>query len=261
MPAWDASQYLRFSDQRTQPAIDLLARINLPAPRRVIDLGCGPGNSTVLLQRRWPQAAITGLDSSEEMLETARRDHPAIGFVAGDIGQWDMAGRPADRFDLVYSNAALQWLEHHERLMPRLLEGVAEGGLFAVQMPRQHDGPTHVLMREIAAQEPWRERLVGTRGLAPVHPPGFYYDLLAPRCHAFDIWETSYIQPMDNVEAIIGWMRGTGMRPYLNRLEAHEQKEFLARYAKALAGAYPPRADGKLLLSYLRLFFIAMPGR
>jgi trans-aconitate 2-methyltransferase len=257
MHGWDAKQYLRFADERTQPALDLLARIDLAAPRHIVDLGCGPGNSTGLLRDRWPEAAITGLDSSADMLAAARRDHPGIEFVTGDIASW----APAQPYDLVFSNAALQWVGNHERLLPRLIDAVAAEGILAVQMPRNHDFATHRLMRQVAAEGPWRDKLAGARDPSPVNPPEFYYDLLAPRCARITLWETNYIQVMDGVDAIIAWLHGTGLRPFLARLEAQEQKLFLDRYAALLAEAFPAQCDGRILLPYPRLFFIAMPHR
>jgi trans-aconitate 2-methyltransferase len=252
--AWDSEQYLRFADARTLPAIDLLSRIiRLAAPRRVVDLGCGPGNSTALLKARWPEAAVTGVDSSAELLATARRDHPGIDFVAGDIATWT-APEPVD---LVFANASLQWVCDHETLLPHLFGQVAPGGVFAVQMPRNHDFATHRLMRQVAAEGEWRDRLAGAREPSPVKPPEFYYDLLAPRSTGFTIWETNYTQVMDGVAAIIAWLHGTGLRPFLARLAAAEQTAFLDRYAGLLADAYPEQADGKILLPYPRLFFIA----
>jgi trans-aconitate 2-methyltransferase len=255
MHAWDAALYLRFADERTRPALDLVARIDLDPLRRVVDLGCGPGNSTAVLRERWPDAAITGLDSSAELLTAARHDHLGVDFALGDIAEW----APAVPYDLVFSNAALQWIPDHARLLPRLLGAVAPDGALAVQMPRNHDFATHRLMRQVAAQGPWRDRLAGARDPSPVKPPEFYYDLLAPRCTRFLIWETDYIQVMDGVPAIIDWLHGTGLRPFLGQLDAAEQQDFLDRYAALLAEAFPTRADGKVLLPYPRLFFIATP--
>jgi trans-aconitate 2-methyltransferase len=254
---WDSRQYLRFGDERTRPAADLLARIDLADPRRVIDLGCGPGNSTALLRGRWPDAEIIGLDSSEDMLAAAQRDHKDIAFVIGDMASW----RPAEKFDLVFSNAALQWVGGHATLVPALLDAVADNGALAVQMPRNHDFATHALMRQIAAEGPWRERLAGAREASPVQPPEFYYDLLAPQSSRVILWETNYIQIMDDAPAIIAWLQGTGLRPFLSRLSPEEQTSFLRRYSEALADAFPERSDGRLLLPYPRLFFIATPRR
>ncbi len=254
--AWDAEHYLRFSDARTLPAIDLLSRIGLSAPRLVVDLGCGPGNSTAPLKARWSQAAITGIDSSVDLLDAARRDHPGIDFVKGDIANW----RASEPVDVVFANASLQWVGGHDRLVPHLFDQVAPGGVLAVQMPRNHDFATHRLMRQVAAEGDWRARLEGAREPSPVKPPEFYYDLLAPRAADFTIWETNYIQVMDGVAAIIAWLHGTGLRPFLARLTEAERPVFLERYAALLAEAYPAQADGKILLPYPRLFFIATKG-
>jgi trans-aconitate 2-methyltransferase len=251
---WDAGHYARFLDARTLPAVDLLSRIDRTAPRHVVDLGCGPGNSTALLKERWPQASVTGIDSSQDMLAAGQRDHPGIAFAAGDIASWE-ASVPCD---VVFANASLQWVGGHEALLPRLFDQVAPGGVLAVQMPRNQDFATHRLMRQVAAEGPWRDRLSGARGPSPVQPPEFYYDLLAPRSARFTIWETDYIQIMEGVEAIIAWLHGTGLRPFLARLSINEQPIFLARYAGLLADAFPARADGKILLPYPRLFFIAV---
>jgi trans-aconitate 2-methyltransferase len=255
MHTWDAGHYLRFADERTRPAYDLVARIELAAPAAVVDLGCGPGNSTAVLLERWPRAAITGIDSSTEMLERAGRDHPGIRFIAGDIAAWV----PGRRYDLVFSNAALQWVGDHAGLLPRLVAAVAEEGALAVQMPRNHDFATHALMRQVAAEGPWHERLAGARAPSPVRSPEFYYDVLAPLCRRIVLWETDYIQVMDGVPAIIEWLRGTGLRPFLARLDVPEQRAFLERYAGLLDAAFAKRSDGKVLLPYPRLFFIATP--
>jgi len=255
--AWDAEHYLRFADARTLPAIGLLSRIALAAPGRVVDLGCGPGNSTAPLKARWPDAVVTGIDSSAELLDAGRRDHPGIAFVKGDIASW----APTEPVDVVFANASLQWVGGHERLVPRLFEQVAPGGVLAVQMPRNHDFATHRLMRQVAAEGAWRERLEGAREASPVEPPEFYYDLLASRSAAFTVWETNYIQVMDGVGAIIAWLHGTGLRPFLARLTETERPVFLEHYAALLAEAYPAQADGRILLPYPRLFFIASkPG-
>jgi trans-aconitate 2-methyltransferase len=255
MHAWDPGQYLRFVDERTRPALDLLARLDLAVPRRIVDLGCGPGNSTALLRQRWPEAEITGLDSSADMLATARRDHPGIEFLPGDIADW----APAEPYDLVFANASLQWVGDHARLLPRLVAAVAPDGALAVQMPRNHDFATHALMRQVAAEGPWRDRLGGARDPSPVKPPEFYYDALAPLCRRFVLWETNYIQIMAGIPAIIAWLQGTGLRPFLARLDETEQRQFLDRYAALLTDAFPPQVDGKVLLPYPRLFFIATP--
>ena len=255
--AWDADTYLRFANERTQPAVDLVARVDLWASRRIVDLGCGPGNSTGLLKARWPEAKVTGVDNSADMIRAARRDHPGIEFAEGDLSTWS----PETPFDLVFTNAALQWVGDHGRLLPRLLDAVAPEGALAVQMPRNHDFATHRLMRQVAAEAPWRDKLAGARDPSPVKPPEFYYDCLAPKSRRIVLWETNYIQVMDGVDAIIAWLHGTGLRPFLARLDADERPRFLDHYRGLLAQGFPARADGKILLPYPRLFFIASPRR
>jgi trans-aconitate 2-methyltransferase len=251
MASWDASQYLKFEDQRTRPAIDLLARIALAAPARVIDLGCGPGNSTALLAARWPSAYIAGLDNAPDMLATARRAHPAVTWIDGDIAGWS----PSERYDVVYSNAALQWVPDHAALLPRLLAAVAPGGVLAVQMPRTGDAPAHRLMRELANDGPWAGQLAG-RARAHVQAPGFYYDLLAPQARAVDLWETEYQQIMAEPGAILEWVKGTALRPFLEPLSQDQRAAFTSRYRAALERAYEPQADGRIIFPFRRLFLI-----
>ena len=251
--AWDAGQYLKFGGQRTQPSRDLLARVPLAAPRRVIDLGCGPGNSTDLLAQRWPDAEVTGVDSSHEMLAQARRDYPALRWIEADIA----ALPPDGAHDLVFSNAAFQWVPDHARVFPALFDALPPGGVLAVQMPRNFDAPSHALLRETAASPRWAARMPGETRAFPVGEPGFYYDLLAPRAAYLDIFEIEYLHVMDGPEGIVEWMKGTGLRPYLQRLEEAEQGAFLESFLEKLARAYPRRSDGKVLFPFRRLFLLA----
>jgi trans-aconitate 2-methyltransferase len=251
MAEWNPSQYLKFADERTRPAADLLARVPLAAPATIVDLGCGPGNSTAPLARRWPGARIVGVDNSAAMLEQARRDHPDWTWELADIGQW----APAAPVDLIFANASLHWVPDHPRLFPRLLGHVARGGALAVQMPRNFGEPSHTLMHEIAEDARWRDRLAGAVR-RPVAEPAVYYDLLAPLARRLDLWETAYMHVLDGPAAILEWVRGTGLRPYLDPLDKAEQADFTARYLAALGAAYRPRADGKILFPFRRLFLI-----
>ena len=158
-PDWDAAQYLRFEDERTRPSIDLLARVPLSAPKRCIDLGCGPGNSTELVAARYPDAVTEGLDSSPDMLEKARKRLPGLSFILGDVNTWsDAAG-----CDVIFANAVLQWLPDHAALFPRLAGSLTPGGCLAVQMPNNLNEPSHVAMREVAAEGPWAEKLANAK--------------------------------------------------------------------------------------------------
>lgn len=254
MPTWNANQYLRFFDQRTQPCRDLAQRVLLESPRRVIDLGCGPGNSTAVLARRWPKARITGLDSSAEMLAAARESVPDVDWVEEDISNW----RPAEKFHLVFSNAALQWVSNHAELFPRLMANVAPGGALAVQMPANyHDAPAHRLMREIAGSSRWKNLLPRVRTWHVQELP-FYFDALSPLASRLELWSTQYIHILAGPQEIVEWYRGTGLRPYLDALTAPADREsFLAQYQAAVAAAYPPQRDGKVLFPFSRIFLIA----
>ncbi len=252
-PSWDASLYLRFSKERTQAAIDLAARVQLADPRRIVDLGCGPGNSTAVLKARWPGAGITGLDQSAEMLAEARRLYPQQEWLQADIANWE-AERP---YDLVYSNAAIQWVHGHSQLIPHLLKQVAAGGALAVQIPTHFESPLHLRMRQIALDARWRDRMGGAINSVVEETPAYYYDLLAPRCSRLEMWQTEYIHVMDSTAAILEFIRGTGLRPYLEALGNELDQELYVRLlAGEIAHDYPQRSDGKVLFPFRRLFFI-----
>jgi trans-aconitate 2-methyltransferase len=256
MTAWNAAAYLKFGDQRTRPCRDLAARVEVPAPAKVIDLGCGPGNSTAVLHDRWPAAEITGLDSSPEMLTKARKDLPAALWVQGDIARW--AEEEGERFDLVFSNAALQWLPDHGALFPKLLGRVTPGGALAVQVPAYSDQPGQRLIREVAGLPKWRARF--TREPADWHAESveFYYDALAKRAARLDLWETVYVHVVDGPQEVVEWYRATGLRPFLSVLPTDAYRdEFVAEYLEALRPHYPPRQDGKALFPFRRLFLLA----
>jgi trans-aconitate 2-methyltransferase len=251
MPRWDDAQYLKFADERTRPARELLARVPVATPRRVVDLGCGPGNSTELLLERWPEAEIRGVDSSAEMLERARHDLPNVEWVQADASVFD----PGE-VDVLFANALLQWLPEHERLVPRLFERVQPGGALAFQVPRNFEEPSHRLMRETLG--PWAERTANVRSRSTIASPAFYYDLLAPAARSVDIWQTTYEHVMTDAAAIVEWVKGTGLRPYLEALTPSERPLFLEAYTRAIDAAYPPRSDGQRLFSFPRLFIVAV---
>jgi trans-aconitate 2-methyltransferase len=250
---WQPERYLAFADQRTRPARDLLARVALANPARVADLGCGPGNSTALLARRWPEAAIIGVDSSPEMLAEARTSGVRATWVEADIAAWT----PDDPLDLIYANAALQWLDHHATLLPRLLGQLRAAGVLAVQMPRNFEAPSHALLRDTARSGPWTDPLVGILDRPSVAAPAWYHDLLAPHAAALDIWETEYLHVLAGDDPVLSWTRGTALRPVQQALDADQFAAFEAAYAERLRAAYPKRADGGTLFPFRRLFIVA----
>lgn len=260
MPAWDSSQYLRFANERTQPAVDLAARVAVEQPPRVVDLGCGPGNSTAVLARRWPQAEVTGVDSSPAMLATARRDYPAGQWLETDIATWASQAQAPDfpRPDVVFSNAALQWVPGHGTVLPLLFRAVAAGGALAIQVPHNLDAPPQRCLREIAGSATWRDRFRQTPIPWHVEPTGFYHDVLAPQASRIDLWLTEYVHVLEGPEAIVEWYRGTGLRPFLEQLpDEAARTEFLREYLAAITPHFPRQADGRVLMPFRRLFVVA----
>jgi trans-aconitate 2-methyltransferase len=253
-PGWDPAKYLEFADHRLRPALDLLARVPAASPAVVHDLGCGAGNVTRLLRERWPGGAVTGVDRSAAMLAAARAVAPEVTWVQGDIGAW-RGPRPAD---VVFSNAALHWLDNHPALFPRLVDGLTSGGVLAVQMPRNHGAASHTEMVAAAEAGPWRERLRPVLRARPVAEPAVYYDLLASRVSRLDIWETEYLHVLEGHNPVVEWTRGSALKPLLDALEEPERSGFLAEYSARIARAYPRRTDGRTLLPFRRLFIVAV---
>jgi len=253
MTTWDPNQYLKFADHRLRPAVDLLARIPNVEPHHVFDLGCGAGNVAKLLAERWPKARVTGIDSSMAMLEKARAAAPRIAFIQAEMDGW----KPAEPASVIYSNAALHWIEGHEAHFPRLMSYLAPGGTLAVQMPRNHRAASHTSMVEAAEAGPWKAKLAGVRGIRPVHDPDAYYRILAPHAARLDIWECEFLQVLDGENPVVEWTKGTALRPYLDALDDAGKKGFLAAYAERIAAAYPRQPDGRTLFPFRRIFIIA----
>ena len=272
MPAWDPNLYLKYANERTRPAADLIAQIRLENPARIVDLGCGPGNSTEQLRQRWPQAAITGVDNSPEMLAEAKAKHPDWQWILCDIEGWtppsQIAQKPRDpgtlepepAVDLIFSNAAFHWVAGHATLFRSLIGGVAPGGALAAQMPDNFHSPAHSVMQEVAANgDPrWSKPLAGAAGTFTVQPPAFYYDVLRKHASRVDIWQTEYQHVMDGPKAIFDWIRSTGMRPYLDRLADDEQRQLFEEMClEGFQEAYPPNDQGKVLFPFRRIFIVA----
>jgi trans-aconitate 2-methyltransferase len=251
--AWDPVQYLKFAGPRLRPALDLLQRIDRESPGTVYDLGAGAGNVTRLIAARWPQARIVGVDSSAEMLAKAAVENPGIEWQQADLASW-LPDTPAD---VIYSNAALHWIEDHAPAFTALFDSLAAGGTFAVQIPRNFGAPSHTSMGEAARQGPWRARLEPLLRPAPVAEPVFYFDLLAPHAARLDIWETEYLQVLDGEHAVKEYTKSTWLSPLLAALEAPERSRFEAVYTEMVDAAYPRRPDGKTLFPFRRMFIIA----
>lgn len=255
MGGWDPDLYLKFRNERDQPARDLLNRIAGEEPSRIIDIGCGPGNSTRLLAERWPGADITGIDSSEAMIEKARSDFSQRTWLVRDAG-----GGLGDlgEFDLVFSNAALHWVPDHERTLPGLFALVRPGGLFAAQVPNNGDSPMFAAIRELVKGEKWRDRFSSGFNDKFYEPPDEYYRRFSRLTPDVDIWESVYYHAMDRHEEVLEWLRGAFLRPYFDQLRDNAEKRDFENDLLALAKTvFKPRANGKILFSQRRLFITA----
>lgn len=253
MSTWDPSQYLAFEGPRMRPALDLLARVPLQAPQRIVDLGCGPGNVTPALMTRWPGAGIEGVDASPEMLERARAALPDLTWTQADIADWS----PADPVDLIYSNAALHWLDDHGALFPRLMATLSGNGALAVQMPRNWLAPSHTTITDIVTEGPWRSTLEPLLRTDPTGSPEDYYEFLSPLAKSIEIWETQYCQIMEGDNPVAEFVKGSQLKRFLDALDEGPRAEFWAEYCARILDAYPKRSDGKTLFPFRRLFIVA----
>ncbi len=252
---WSARQYLRFEDERTRPARDLLQAVPASEAGYVADLGCGPGNSTELVAARFPAASIVGVDNAPDMIRAAKERLPGVRFELCTIEDWSEPGP----WDLIFANAALQWVSGHEELVPRLGRRLAPGGSLAIQMPDNLAEPSHLAMRTLAQTAPFAAKLtLADRARTAIAQADWYYTLLKPLCTRVDIWKTIYYHPLaGGLDAIVEWMKGTGLTPFLKPLGEAEKTAFTAAYKVELTKAYAPMADGTVILPFPRLFIVA----
>ncbi|MBI3438659.1 MAG: methyltransferase domain-containing protein [Proteobacteria bacterium] len=255
MSAWDPDVYLKFGGERTRAAADLLARVPLSAPKHIVDLGCGPGNSTALIASRYPNADILGVDSDEAMLAKARAEHVQARFEPGDFETWTPHQAP----DLIYTNAALHWAADPLAVAARLFQSLAPGGALALQVPQNFDKPSHVAMRAAAQDGPWAEKLRDAFQPLMLGAQD-YAGALAPLGAKLDVWSTAYLHILEGEDAVLKWISGSALRPYFARLRGNERTGFEADLAARLRRAYPPEIDGRTYFPFHRVFAIASKG-
>lgn len=253
---WDSEKYLLFKNERTRPSYDLVMSIGIDSPKKIIDIGCGPGNSTENLYKRFPDADILGIDSSEDMLIKARKTYENLPmkFQRADVtSESGIEGK----YDIVFSNACLHWIGNHEKLIPKLFESVNEGGVFAVQMPLSYRLIIYDIVGKIGEEEKWRGRFSDVQKIK-TNPPEFYFDVLSELTDNFSIWETVYYHRMKSYEDIIDWYKGTGLRPYFAVLDENEGKEFESEIINSLKEFLPRQKNGEIIYKFPRLFFTAV---
>ncbi|GLZ39582.1 trans-aconitate 2-methyltransferase [Actinokineospora sp. NBRC 105648] len=250
---WDPAKYLSFGDHRARPFFDLLARVRAESPRAVVDLGCGPGNLTVTMAQRWPNARLSAIDTSAAMVSAARQR--GVDASVADLREWV----PDDGTDVVISNAALQWVPGHPELLAQWAGHLPRRAWIGVQVPGNFAAPSHALVRELVAEPGWFERLEPLRLReedAILEPEGYAELMIGAGCEV-DVWETTYLQRLDGEDAVLEWVSGTALRPIRAELADEEWQEFRSALAPRLAKAYPRRADGTTWFPFRRVFFVA----
>ncbi|AEA26604.1 trans-aconitate 2-methyltransferase [Pseudonocardia benzenivorans] len=243
---WDPTLYLTFDDARSRPFFDLVARVRAESPRRVVDLGCGPGHLTEVLVRRWPDAVVEALDSSPDMVAAARERGIDASLTA--VESWS----PGPDVDVVVTNAVLQWVPTHRELLPRWIDALAPGAWFAMQVPGNFGAPSHVLVRELAAA-----RGITVRDTLAVGEPAEYAELIGRPGVDVDVWETTYLQRLTGEDPVLTWITATALRPVRDALDPAGYDDFRAELAPRLREAYPANADGSTWFPFRRLFAVA----
>jgi len=257
MNGWSSEQYLKFKAERTQPSEDLAARIPVSSPKKIIDIGCGPGNSTRVLKNKYPDAHILGVDSSSDMIAKAEKDNPDMEFRLINVPS--ELDKLSDKFDVVFSNAVLQWIPDHPVLLPRLWELLNAGGTLAVQIPMNFEQPIHKIVDSTAKSAKWSGK-IGQPRLFHTLSCEEYFDIVSRLTDNFSFWHTTYFHRMPSAQSIMEWYKGTGLRPYLAALEKYggqDAADFEREVYEQVEKEYPSRENGEIIFRFPRFFFIA----
>lgn len=254
MSEWNSEQYLKFKSQRTQPAIDLVKRIELDNPNSILDIGCGPGNSSKVLRNAFPNAHILGIDSSENMIDKAKETYSDIDFKVMDIQDDSQA---LNGFDVIFSNACLQWVDNHKTLIPVLFNKLNKKGVLAVQIPMNSQEPLFKIADKIIKEDGWNFSSMSFEANTTLSC-GEYFDILSSLTDKFDIWETVYYHNMPSIEAMVEWIKGSRLRPYLNALNNTDAQKLIQKITQRAADDYTKQENGEIILKFRRFFFIAV---
>ena len=250
---WNPDLYLKFRNERTQPSVDLISKINIGfQPKSILDIGCGPGNSSQALLQRWPDAKLTGVDNSEKMIEKAKNSYPDNTWIIADASKYTSS----DKFDIVFSNATIQWIPHHETLFKKLYGFVNQSGVLAISVPRFDEMLISKIIQKIANKEKWKNATKGCAEAFTRYDYKFYYDLISTSYQTIELWQTDYIHALESQSAIVEWTSSTGMKPYLDRLTDQEKLQFEDEVLSEIKIDYPVQTNGKVLFLFKRLFMI-----
>ncbi len=256
MADWNSKQYLMFRNERTQPAIDLANRILHENPKTIIDIGCGPGNSTNILAQKFPSAYVLGVDNSPNMIEAAKKDYPNLDFVTCDVSK--ELSMINNHFDIIFSNACIQWVPDHKQLLNELMSLLNPGGMLAVQTPMNYQEPIHKIIAELTISEKWKKEFAFPRIFYNLLPSE-YFDLFSEIASDFDLWETTYYHKLNSHKDIMEWYRSTGLKPYLSVLTDEQKKDFEQDVFERVVKMYPIQKDGRIIFRFPRFFFTAVP--
>src|SRR5271157_3851245 len=250
---WNPDLYLKFRNERTQPSIDLISKININfPPKSILDIGCGPGNSSQALLQRWPDANLTGIDNSPKMIDKAKKSYPENTWIVADAATY----LPDTKYDIVFSNATIQWIPDHEKLFKNFLNLTNDGGVLAISVPRFYEMPISKIIARIAGNEKWKAATKGAAAAFTRHDYQFYYNLISPDYQAVEMWQTDYIHVLESQSAIIEWTSSTGMKPYLDRLKDEDKLQFEDEVLSEIKFDYLVQKNGKVLFPFRRLFMV-----
>lgn len=253
MSEWNSEQYLKFKVQRTQPAVDLVKRIGISNPQKILDIGCGPGNSTKVLKDTFPYAEILGVDSSENMIKKAKETYPDIDFKIADITD---ENPNLQGFDIIFSNACLQWVPNHKVIIPSLFDKLNEGGMLAVQIPMNSEEKLFKIVDSTVREDKWNFSALKSEPNSALEPEE-YFDILSSLTDKFDIWETVYYHSMPSVDAMVEWVKGTRLRPYLNSLSSADGEKLIDEITQKASLSYTKQENGEIIFKFRRFFFTA----